>query len=100
MLRTGLVPADWLSGAMRCVYKRGDPTVFTNFRGVVFGAADATGPDDGRDADVGGDRPPSADGDDRASDDGSDTEIAVEGPDSAEARRAYGTWVGPRATSI
>ena len=36
VLRMGLVPADWLSGAMRCVYKRGCPTVFTNFRGVVL----------------------------------------------------------------
>ena len=36
VLRAGLVLADWLSGAMRCVYKRGCSTVFTNFRGVVL----------------------------------------------------------------
>ena len=35
ILRTGAVPKQWLIGAMRCVYKKNCPTVFTNYRGVV-----------------------------------------------------------------
>jgi len=76
-LQTGLVPADWLSERAR--------------------AADETGADDGRDADVDGGQAPSADGDDRASDGGSDTEPDVEGPDSTEARRAWDADVRRRS---
>ena len=35
ILRAGAVPKRWLIGAMRCVYKKNCPTVFTNYRGVV-----------------------------------------------------------------
>jgi hypothetical protein len=38
VLRTGVVPADWRTGAMRCVYKKGDTCVFKNYRGVVCGS--------------------------------------------------------------
>ena len=36
IVATGQVPADARTGAMRCVYKRGDVTRFTNHRGVVL----------------------------------------------------------------
>lgn len=36
ILDLGTVPADWRTGAMRCVYKRNDPTQFLNHRGVVL----------------------------------------------------------------
>ena len=36
VLETGVVPAVWRTGAMRCVPKKGNTSIFTNHRGVVL----------------------------------------------------------------
>jgi hypothetical protein len=99
VLRTGVVPADWRTGAMRCVYKKGDTCVFKNYRGVVCGSH-ATGIGDGRDADVDERRPPRADGDGCASDDSDSESDGEDRPDAGAAQRAWNADVRRRCVAL